>query len=99
MFTWIIDKIRNVILFIKDTIVNTTKVVVQYVKETIVNSPAVAIMTFASFGLANTLTQLGIQSYFVPIGFINEVMIVSVISVTIIMILATIAGNIAGEDL
>ena len=95
MFRFLYEKVGQILGFVKDTIVATVKVVYEHIKEVVINSPAVAIMTFASFGLANTLTQLGLQQHLVSIAFVNEVMAVSVISVVIVMILATIAGNIA----
>ena len=95
MIKWIIDKVKGIITFIKETILTTGKVIIEFIKETIINAPAVTIMTFATFGITNTMTNLNLQTYFVPIGFINEFMILSVLSVTVVLILSTIAGNIA----
>jgi len=95
MIRWFIDKIKGIAYFIKETLLTTGKVIIEFIKETIINSPAVAIMTFASFGIATTMTNLNLQMYFVPIGFINEIMILSVLSVTIVLILASLAGAIA----
>ena len=95
---WIIEKIKGLVGFVGRTIRAIAKTLIGYAKEVITNAPAIIIMTFASFGIANTLTQLNLQSVFVSVSFINEVMFVSVLSVTIVLILSTIAGQIAEQD-
>ncbi len=95
MVSWLISKIRKFVGFTKNTLVAAIKVIVEFVKETAINSPAVIIMSFSAFGMASTLTKLGVSSLFLPVPFINEVAIVSVLSVIFVLVLATISGNIA----
>ena len=96
---WLYNKTISILNFVKDTIIKTIKVVATYGKEVIINAPAVTIMTFSAFGIANVMHNMNLSALFVSIPFINEIAIISVLSVTIVMMLSTLAGKIAERQI
>jgi len=92
---WLLSKIKNLFGFIFRTIKKTGEVIVTYIKETIINAPAVTIMTFSAFGIANVMHNMNVSALFVSIPFINEVAIISVLSITLVLMLSTLAAKIA----
>ena len=91
MWNWL----KSAIGFIGRVIKSTIEITVEYVKEVVVNAPAVAIMVTSAMGITGIATNMGAESLFVSIAFLNETLVVYFLSVSIVLILATMAGKIA----
>jgi len=63
-------------------------------KKTIKDAPAAGILIFATIGVSAVLTNTPVMAVFMNVWFINEVYIVSVLSIIGVMLMATIAGRI-----
>ena len=68
---------------------------VEYGKEVVVNSPAVTIMATSAMGITGIATQMGAESLFVPVSFLNPTLTVYFLSVSCVLLLSTMAGKIA----
>ena len=99
IITTIVNGITTIIEFVKNVVIKTGKVIIEYSKEVIINAPAVAIMTFSAFGIANVLHNTNVSVLFVSVPFINEVGIISVLSITAVLMLSSLAGKIAESQM
>ena len=80
------------------TIINKTLYIIkQHVKDIINNLPACIILFTSTITITNWLTYLPLEIIFLPIPFINELMITSILSIIIVYGLSTIAGNYNNE--
>lgn len=87
--------IKSLVRGVASTIKKAFLMVLDYGKEVLINSPAVAIMATSAMGITGIATRLGAESMFVPISYLNPTLTVYFLSVTTVLILATMAGKIA----